>query len=109
MGPQTSPGTYTAPSTLVGKGIYPIPEAARLSKVSPRRIRYWLNRFDSETARERHTLWQGELQPIVLPCLYAAACPADTAPHAAYNVGRSPPTLGESPDQTSRLVISPTS
>jgi uncharacterized protein (DUF433 family) len=64
MGPQTSPGTYTAPSTLVGKGIYPVPEAARLSKVSPRRIRYWLNRFDSETARERHTLWQGELQPI---------------------------------------------
>ena len=51
-------------STLVGKGIYPIPEAARLSKVSERRIRYWLKRIDSEGARETGKLWHGEHQPI---------------------------------------------
>jgi len=49
---------------LVGKGIYPIPEAARLSKVSERRIRYWLKRIDSEGSRETRSLWHGEHQPI---------------------------------------------
>jgi uncharacterized protein (DUF433 family) len=49
---------------LVGKGIYPIPVASRLSKVSERRIRYWLKRVESEEAQERRRLWQGEHQPI---------------------------------------------
>jgi len=48
----------------VGKGIYPIPVAARLSKVSERRIRYWLKRLESENAREDNRFWQGEHQPI---------------------------------------------
>jgi uncharacterized protein (DUF433 family)/DNA-binding transcriptional MerR regulator len=66
MGRQT---TFTTPKlelpfSLVGKGIYPIPVAARLSKVSQRRIRYWLKRLDSEDAREGRRLWQGEHQPI---------------------------------------------
>jgi uncharacterized protein (DUF433 family) len=58
------PEAKTKTSTLVGKGIYPIPVAARLSKVSERRIRYWLKRLESEDAREGKRLWQGEHQPI---------------------------------------------
>jgi uncharacterized protein (DUF433 family) len=66
MGTRTTvtPNTATRQSTLVGKGIYPIPVAARLSKVSERRIRYWLKRLESEDARESHRLWHGEHQPI---------------------------------------------
>jgi hypothetical protein len=61
-------GTKVAPkaetSRLLGKGIYPIPVAARLSKVSERRIRHWLKRLESENAREDNRFWQGEHQPI---------------------------------------------
>jgi uncharacterized protein (DUF433 family)/DNA-binding transcriptional MerR regulator len=55
---------HTEAATLVGKGIYPIPVAARLSKVSERRIRYWLKRLESEDTRETNRLWKGEHQPI---------------------------------------------
>ena len=53
-------------SSLFGKGIYTVPDASRLSRVSPRRIRYWLQRLPSEEATESfdHRLWQGELNPI---------------------------------------------
>jgi hypothetical protein len=66
MGPGTraTPKPETRTSTLVGKGIYPIPVAARLSMVSERRIRYWLKRPESEHAREDNRFWQGEHQPI---------------------------------------------
>ena len=66
MGPGTraTPKPETRTSTLVGKGIYPIPVAARLSKVSERRIRYRLKRLESEHAREDNRFWQGEHQPI---------------------------------------------
>lgn len=66
MCPGTTAGAQTKTKTesLVGKGIYPIPAAARLSKVSERRIRYWLRRLESEDARETNRLWQGEHQPI---------------------------------------------
>ena len=47
---------HTEAATLVGKGIYPIPVAARLSKVSERRIRYWLKRLESEDTRETNRL-----------------------------------------------------
>jgi hypothetical protein len=40
-----------AMSNLVGTGIYTVPDAARLSKVSSRRIRYWLQRAESEGSR----------------------------------------------------------
>src|ERR1700733_12079792 len=56
VGPNTSP--------LLGTGIYPIPVAARLSKVSERRIRYWLKRLESEEAKEDNRFWRGEHQPI---------------------------------------------
>jgi hypothetical protein len=66
MGPGTrvTPKAETRVSTLVGKGIYPIPVAARLSKVSERRIRRWLKRLDSENAREDNRFWHGEHPPI---------------------------------------------
>lgn len=58
--------TTVCPTDLLGKGIYTVPEASRLSRVSERRIRYWLKRrptgkFTEGPARR---VWQGELQPI---------------------------------------------
>jgi len=51
---------------LVGVGIYTVPEAARLSRVTSRRIRYWLKGMPSEDSRETtdRRLWRGELPPI---------------------------------------------
>jgi len=53
-------------SDLLGKGIYTVPDASRLSRVSARRIRYWLRGLPSEDACESadRRLWQGELSPI---------------------------------------------
>jgi uncharacterized protein (DUF433 family) len=53
-------------SNLLGKGIYTISDASRLSRVSPRRIRYWLKHHPSEdgSASLDRRLWQGELAPI---------------------------------------------
>jgi len=62
MGTGTRVGPHTSP--LLGTGIYPIPVAARLSKVSERRIRYWLKRLESEEAKEDNRFWRGEHQPI---------------------------------------------
>jgi len=55
-----------APTSLIGKGIYPVPDAARLSKVSPRRIRYWIEGRDSEsTASVRPSgLWAGQHEAV---------------------------------------------
>ncbi|HEY8900755.1 MAG TPA: DUF433 domain-containing protein [Chthoniobacterales bacterium] len=51
---------------IVGKGIYTVPDASRLSRVSQRRIRYWLKDLPSEQSKESHgsRLWQGELPPM---------------------------------------------
>ncbi len=51
---------------LLGKGIYTVPDASRLSRVSARRIRYWLKGLSSEQVSEStdRRLWQGELGPI---------------------------------------------
>lgn len=50
---------------FLGKGIYTVPDASRLSRVSMRRIRYWLKGLPSEDARESSgRLWRGELTPI---------------------------------------------
>ena len=53
-------------SNLLGKGIYTVPDASRLCRVSPRRIRYWLKGLPSESVSEStaRRLWQGELGPI---------------------------------------------
>jgi uncharacterized protein (DUF433 family)/DNA-binding transcriptional MerR regulator len=50
--------------TLLGKGIYPIPEAAKLGRVSQRRIRYWMRGAASEEARVTGNLWIGQHEPI---------------------------------------------
>lgn len=53
------------PEQLLGKGIYTVPDAARLSGVSPRRIRYWLKGVENEKIKEeKNRLWMGELLPI---------------------------------------------
>jgi len=53
-------------SYLLNSGIYTIPEASRLSKVSTRRIRYWLKDLKSEDGAEHHIhrLWRGQHSPI---------------------------------------------
>lgn len=52
--------------SLLGKGIYTVPDASRLTRVSPRRIRYWLKGLSSEEVAENNErqLWKGELLPI---------------------------------------------
>jgi uncharacterized protein (DUF433 family)/DNA-binding transcriptional MerR regulator len=56
----------TVASNFIGKGIYTVPDAARLSRVSARRIRYWLKQLPSEEGPEPEDrrLWRGELCPI---------------------------------------------
>ncbi|OGV62177.1 MAG: hypothetical protein A3K19_01310 [Lentisphaerae bacterium RIFOXYB12_FULL_65_16] len=54
-------------SLLLETGIYSIPEAARLTRVSSRRIRGWLTGYALRTkAGTRHSaaVWQGQLPPI---------------------------------------------
>jgi uncharacterized protein (DUF433 family) len=55
-----------APESILGKGIYTVPDASRLSGVSARRIRYWLKGLPSEDVAESASrrLWHGELTPI---------------------------------------------
>ena len=54
-------------STLVQTGIYTIPEAARLTRVSSWRIRRWLRGYEFQAKHGRHRsepVWQGQLPPI---------------------------------------------
>ena len=55
------------PSRLLNAGIYTIPEAARLTRVSPSRIRRWLKGYNFKTKKERHhskPVWTSEIEPI---------------------------------------------
>src|SRR5438045_1078838 len=46
-------------------GIYSLPQASRLTRVSTRRIRYWLQRRPHNVSAERiRPLWKGQLSPI---------------------------------------------
>jgi uncharacterized protein (DUF433 family) len=63
--------TATVPSAsneLLSSGIYTIPEAARLTKVSAARIRRWMKGYDFRTSkREKHhsnPVWSGQLPRI---------------------------------------------
>jgi uncharacterized protein (DUF433 family) len=48
---------------LLGKGIYTIPEASRLSKISQDKIKRWINGY--ETARKRYTpIFKPDYRPI---------------------------------------------
>lgn len=56
-----------ATSRLINAGIYSIPEAARLTRVSAARIRRWLKGYDFKTKKERHhsdPVWEGQLDAI---------------------------------------------
>ncbi len=48
---------------LLGAGIYTVPEASRLTRVSAARIRRWLKGYDFKSKRERHhsnPVWTGQ-------------------------------------------------
>ena len=56
----------TAP-TLINTGLYTVPEAARLTRVSVGKIRRWLKgyRFKSgDSIHHSNAVWQGELRPV---------------------------------------------
>ncbi|HLX69702.1 MAG TPA: DUF433 domain-containing protein, partial [Verrucomicrobiae bacterium] len=52
---------------LFQTGIYMIPDASRLTGVSPQRIRRWLRGYEFQAKHGRHRsapVWQGQLKPI---------------------------------------------
>jgi uncharacterized protein (DUF433 family) len=52
---------------FLNTGIYTVPEAARLSRVSVGRIRRWLRGYKFRTKKKEHhspPLWHGQLEPI---------------------------------------------
>ena len=52
---------------LLSTGLYTVPEAARLTRISAGKIRRWLKGYDFKSGdRRRHSdaVWQGELRPI---------------------------------------------
>lgn len=54
-------------SNLLNAGLYTVPEAARLTRVSVGKIRRWLKGYDfrsGERVRHSDAVWQGELTPI---------------------------------------------
>lgn len=54
-------------SDLLTAGIYTIPEASRLTRVSASRIRRWMKGYDFKTKKERHhsnPVWTGQLPRI---------------------------------------------
>lgn len=61
-----SPNVVTS-AQFIGAGIYTVPEAARLSRVSAARIRRWLKGYDFKATRERHhsdPIWPGQLDAL---------------------------------------------
>lgn len=54
-------------SRLLSAGIYTVPEASRLTRVSGSRIRRWMKGYDFKTKKERHhskPVWAGQLEPL---------------------------------------------
>lgn len=54
-------------SNLLNAGLYTVPEAARLTRVSVGKIRRWLKGYNfksGERVRHSEAVWQGELDPI---------------------------------------------
>lgn len=52
---------------LLSSGIYTVPDAARLTRVSTGRIRRWLQGYKFRTKKKEHhsrALWHGQLEPI---------------------------------------------
>lgn len=54
-------------SNLLNAGLYTVPEAARLTRVSVGKIRRWLKGYDFKSGESLHhsdAVWQGELHPL---------------------------------------------
>jgi uncharacterized protein (DUF433 family) len=54
-------------SKLLSVGLYTVPEAARLTRISTGKIRRWLRGYDFKSGQHRRhsdAVWQGELKPI---------------------------------------------
>jgi uncharacterized protein (DUF433 family) len=54
-------------SNLLNAGLYTVPEAARLTRISTGKIRRWLKGYDFKSGERVHhsdAVWQGELRPI---------------------------------------------
>lgn len=52
---------------LLGAGIYTVPEASRLTRVSAARIRRWLKGYDFKSRKERHhsnPVWTGQFEKL---------------------------------------------
>ena len=52
---------------LINAGLYTVPEAAQLTRVSIGKIRRWLKGYDFKSGdhlRHSEAVWQGELQPV---------------------------------------------
>lgn len=56
-----------APPNLIESGIYTIPDASRLTRVSAARIRRWLKGYEFKTKKQKHRsrpVWTGQLAPM---------------------------------------------
>jgi uncharacterized protein (DUF433 family) len=54
-------------SNLLNAGLYTVPDAARLTRISAGKIRRWLKGYDFKSGERIHhseAVWQGELKPI---------------------------------------------
>jgi uncharacterized protein (DUF433 family) len=54
-------------SNLLNAGLYTVPEAARLTRVSVGKIRRWLKGYDfksGQSVRHSNAVWQGEIPPL---------------------------------------------
>jgi uncharacterized protein (DUF433 family) len=59
--------SVVASTELLSAGIYTIPEASRLTRVTATRIRRWMKGYDFKTRKERHhsdPVWAGQLPRI---------------------------------------------
>jgi uncharacterized protein (DUF433 family) len=57
----------TPEHNLLNAGLYTVPEAARLTRVSGGKIRRWLKGYDFKSGERIHhsdAVWQGELEPL---------------------------------------------
>src|ERR1700730_3655771 len=54
-------------SSLLNTGLYTVPEASRLTRISTGKIRRWIKGYDfrsGESVRHSDAVWQGEIKPI---------------------------------------------
>jgi uncharacterized protein (DUF433 family) len=58
---------HAASSNLLNTGLYTVPDAARLTRISTGKIRRWLKGYDFKSGQRIHhsdAVWKGELPPI---------------------------------------------